>query len=113
LTLTTATVDLPDKERRETACQMVVDGLESIRNGILIYDELGLSDKDLFEDLQRHGYEKSYRTLRKHTTALRKEGYSLSTTQGKRTDLTRGGQKRPLPAELVENSAEKIHPTTR
>lgn len=59
---------------RSEACTLVIKGLESIRDGILIYHQLGLGVSDLYEDLKAAGWTKSKRTLQRAATDLRTEG---------------------------------------
>ena len=72
---------------REQACQMVVQGLNSIKAGILHYYKLGLSVTDLYEDLKDAGWDKSKRTLQRYAAVLRTEGLLPETNQGFRSDL--------------------------
>ena len=59
---------------REQALSLVIDGLNSIRDGILAYHELGLTISDLHTDLKAAGWSKSKRTLERAATDLRTEG---------------------------------------
>jgi hypothetical protein len=52
----------------------VLGGLESLRKGLILYHELGLTTKEIYADLQAAGWDKSIRTLERHQTDLRKEG---------------------------------------
>lgn len=59
---------------REKACGLVLDGLDSLRKGLILYHELGLTTKEIYADLQAAGWDKSLRVLQRHQTELRKEG---------------------------------------
>ena len=52
----------------------MLGGLESLRKGLIMYHELGLSTKEIYADLKAAGWNKSLRTLQSHQTELRKEG---------------------------------------
>jgi hypothetical protein len=52
----------------------VLGGLESLREGLIKYHELGLTTKEIYADLKAAGWDKSLRTLQSHQTELRKEG---------------------------------------
>lgn len=52
----------------------MLGGLESLREGLIMYHELGLSTKEIYADLKAAGWNKSLRTLQSHQTELRKEG---------------------------------------
>ena len=58
----------------QEACSLVFGGLESLRKGLILYHELGLTTKEIYADLQAAGWDKSLRTLQSHQTELRKEG---------------------------------------
>ena len=88
---------------REQACQMVVQGLNSIKAGILHYYKLGLSVTDLYEDLKEAGWDKSKRTLQRYAAVLRNEGLLPETNQGARSDLVQTGSDNVSPpAEVVQ-----------
>ena len=74
---------------REQALNLVIEGLNGIRDGILAYHDLGLTLTDLYADLLAAGWAKSKRTLQRVAADLRSEGLLPETTQGKRTDLER------------------------
>ena len=78
--LTQTTSDLVS---REQALSLVIDGLNSIRDGILAYHELGLTISDLHTDLKAAGWSKSKRTLQRAQTDLRQEGLLPAGTCGK------------------------------
>lgn len=59
---------------RQEACSLVLGGLESLREGLIKYHELGLTTKEIYADLKAAGWDKSIRTLERHQTELRKEG---------------------------------------
>ena len=59
---------------RQEACSLVLSGLESLREGLIKYHELGLTTKEIYADLKAAGWDKSMRTLERHQTELRKEG---------------------------------------
>ena len=52
----------------------MLSGLESLREGLIKYHELGLTTKEIYADLKAAGWDKSLRTLQSHQTELRKEG---------------------------------------
>ena len=52
----------------------MLGGLESLREGLIKYHELGLTTKEIYADLKAAGWNKSLRTLQSHQTELRKEG---------------------------------------
>ena len=52
----------------------MLSGLESLREGLIKYHELGLTTKEIYADLKAAGWDKSVRTLERHQTELRKEG---------------------------------------
>ena len=51
-----------------------MNGLESLREGLIKYHELGLTTKEIYADLKAAGWTKSLRVLQRHQTELRKEG---------------------------------------
>ena len=59
---------------RQEACSLVLGGLESLREGLIKYHELGLTTKEIYADLKVAGWDKSLRVLQRHQTELRKEG---------------------------------------
>ena len=91
---------------REQALSLVIDGLNSIRDGILAYHELGLTVDDLHADLKAAGWSKSKRTLQRAATDLRAEGrLPEATARGIHAARAKNG------AKPVENSTP-IQPTT-
>ena len=74
---------------REQALNLVIEGMNGIRDGILAYHDLGLTLTDLYADLLAAGWAKSKRTLQRVAADLRSEGLLPETTQGRRTDLER------------------------
>lgn len=59
---------------RENACSLVMGGLDSLRRGLIMYHELGLSTKEIYADLKAAGWGKSLPTLRRYQAELRKDG---------------------------------------
>ena len=51
-----------------------MNGLESLREGLIKYHELGLTTKEIYADLKAAGWNKSLTTLKRHQTELRNEG---------------------------------------
>ena len=66
--------ELSTSSSRQEACCLVLGGLESLRKGLILYHELGLTTKEIYADLKAAGWDKSLRTLQSHQTDLRKEG---------------------------------------
>jgi hypothetical protein len=87
---------------REQALNLVIDGLNSIRDGILAYHELELTLDDLYADLKAAGWSKSKRTLQRAQTDLRQEGllpeHHNSRPGPRKTSAAKSG------SEPVENS---------
>ena len=52
----------------------MLGGLESLRKGLILYHELGLTTKEIYADLQAAGWDKSLPTLRRYQAELRKDG---------------------------------------
>jgi hypothetical protein len=59
---------------REKACGLVLNGLQSITEGLLMYHELGFTTKEIYADLKAAGWDKSLRVLQRYQTELRKDG---------------------------------------
>ena len=59
---------------RDQACKLVLDGLTSLREGLIMYHELGFTTKEIYADLEKAGWTKSLRSLKRYITDLRKEG---------------------------------------
>jgi hypothetical protein len=72
--------ELSTSSSRQEACCLVLGGLESLRKGLILYHELGLTTKEIYADLKAAGWDKSLRTLQSHQTELRKEGLLPSAT---------------------------------
>lgn len=79
------------KERRERACQTVLEGLQEmlhsaskVQQGILEYHAMGLTLSHLWRDLQEFGYDKSKRTLQRHAQELRAQGHLPATNRGRK-----------------------------
>lgn len=104
MTITTSSADLPADGQRKTACRLVVNGLESIREGLLLYQELGLTTKEIYADLKAAGWTKSLRTLERHRTELRKEGLLPESTMARQPIAAKSGDK------SVEKPPEKFSP---
>lgn len=66
--------ELSTSSSRQEACSLVMNGLESLREGLIKYHELGLATKEIYADLKAAGWNKSLRVLQRHQTELRKEG---------------------------------------
>lgn len=66
--------ELSTSSSRQEACSLVLGGLESLRKGLILYHELGLTTKEIYADLKAAGWDKSLTTLKRHQTELRKEG---------------------------------------
>lgn len=66
--------ELSTSSPRQEACSLVLGGLESLRKGLILYHELGLTTKEIYADLKAAGWDKSLTTLKRHQTELRKEG---------------------------------------
>ena len=84
---------------------MVLAGLEGLKRGLLMYHELGLTTKEIHEDLKRAGWGKSLTTLKRYQTDLRKEGLLPASTMA-RDRIAPKSERKP-----VENSTP-IPPTT-
>lgn len=52
----------------------MLSGLESLREGLIKYHELGLTTKEIYADLKAAGWDKSLPTLRRYQAELRKDG---------------------------------------
>ena len=76
----------------------MLGGLESLRKGLILYHELGLTTKEIYADLQAAGWDKSIRTLERHQTDLRKEGLLPSSSMAREPIAAKSGDK------PVENS---------
>ena len=83
---------------RQEECSLVLGGLESLRKGLILYHELGLTTKEIYADLQAAGWDKSIRTLERHQTDLRKEGLLPSSSMAREPIAAKSGDK------PVENS---------
>ena len=90
---------------REEACGLVLNGLQSITKGLLMYHELGFTTKEIYADLQAAGWDKSERTLRAYQTQLRKDGLLPSAENNAHLRSRSAGRKLPAP---VENSTPTI-----
>lgn len=94
--------ELSTSSSRQEACSLVLGGLESLREGLIMYHELGLSTKEIYADLKAAGWDKSIHFLRRQETAMRKEGLlpqsELSKAATKRETV------RKTAHEPVENS---------
>ena len=66
--------ELSTSSSRQEACSLVLGGLESLRKGLILYHELGLTTKEIYADLQAAGWDKSLPTLRRYQAELRKDG---------------------------------------
>lgn len=66
--------ELSTSSSRQEACSLVLGGLESLREGLIKYHELGLTTKEIYADLKAAGWDRSLTTLKRHQTELRKEG---------------------------------------
>ena len=104
---------------REQACNLVLAGFEGLRRGLLMYHELGLTTKEIYEDLKKAGWDKSVHFLRRQETSMRKEGLlpetarSLSATK---RELVRKSAHEPvekIKPQPINNSPENGTTTTR
>ena len=77
--------ELSASSSRQEACSLVMNGLESLREGLIRYHELGLTTKEIYADLKAAGWDKSLRTLQSHQTELRKEGLIAPARTGVQT----------------------------
>lgn len=107
MTIATSKPTLPGITR-EQACQLVVNGLNSLRDGLLRYHELGLSTTDLFEDLRKQGWDKSKRTLQRVRATLVSEGLLPESNQGQRNDLAKPGSDTLSPENPLSEVAEAV-----
>ena len=80
----------------------MLGGLESLREGLIKYHELGLTTKEIYADLKAAGWNKSLRTLQSHQTELRKEGLIAPAREGAAMHKPKEYAKTCVP---VENSA--------
>ena len=76
----------------------MLGGLESLREGLIKYHELGLTTKEIYADLKVAGWDKSERTLRRHVTELRKDGLLPESIMARTPIAAKSGHK------PVENS---------
>lgn len=82
----------------------MLGGLESLREGLIKYHELGLTTKEIYADLKAAGWDKSLTTLKRHQTELRKEGLLPSSSMARKQIAPKNERKpvensTPLPAE--------------
>lgn len=89
------------QQRRAEACQLFIDGFDSIEKSFCIYEELDLGINDLAQDLADRGWDGSIHKLRRIQTKLRKEGRLAPSSK---TGRPPNSQKCELDAEPVENS---------
>ena len=94
--------ELSTSSSRQEACSLVLGGLESLRKGLILYHELGLTTKEIYADLQAAGWDKSLTTLKRHQTELRKEGL-ISQHYNARTQIAPKSERAP-----VENSTSAL-----
>tara|TARA_R100000329_G_C7592933_1_gene210238 strand:- start:444 stop:1127 length:684 start_codon:yes stop_codon:yes gene_type:complete len=89
---------------REQACNLVLAGFEGLRRGLLMYHELGLTTKEIYEDLKKAGWDKSVHFLRRQETSMRKEGLLPETAR------SLSATKRELVRKSAHEPVEKIKP---
>ena len=81
--------ELSTSSSRQEACSLVLGGLESLREGLIKYHELGLTTKEIYADLKAAGWNKSLTTLKRHQTELRKEGLLAEASSMAREQIAR------------------------
>ena len=96
---------------REQALSLVIDGLNSIRDGILAYHELELTLDDLYADLKAAGWSKSKRTLQRAQTDLRQEGLLPAGTCGKAATAYKIAKSGNPPVENSSSRSSEHAPT--
>lgn len=82
----------------------MLSGLESLRKGLIMYHELGLTTKEIYADLKAAGWDKSLTTLKRHQTELRKEGLIAASSMA-RQQIAPKSERKP-----VENSTPIFTP---
>tara|TARA_R110002012_G_scaffold259383_1_gene440915 strand:- start:444 stop:1025 length:582 start_codon:yes stop_codon:yes gene_type:complete len=80
---------------RQEACSLVLGGLESLREGLIKYHELGLTTKEIYADLKAAGWDKSLTTLKRHQTELRKEGLIAASSMA-REQIAPKSERKPV-----------------
>ena len=100
--------ELSTSSSRQEACSLVLGGLESLRKGLILYHELGLTTKEIYADLKAAGWDKSIHFLRRQETAMRKEGLLPESTLSKAA--TQRESVRKTAHEPVENSTSALTP---
>lgn len=100
--------ELSTSSSRQEACSLVLVGLESLRKGLILYHELGLTTKEIYADLKAAGWDKSIHFLRRQETAMRKEGLLPESTLSKAA--TQRESVRKTAHEPVENSTSALTP---
>ena len=100
--------ELSTSSPRQEACSLVLGGLESLRKGLILYHELGLTTKEIYADLKAAGWDKSIHFLRRQETAMRKEGLLPESTLSKAA--TQRESVRKTAHEPVENSTSALTP---
>ena len=90
---------------RQEACSLVLSGLESLREGLIKYHELGLTTKEIYTDLKAAGWDKSIHFLRRQETAMRKEGLLPEST------ISKAATQRELVRKTAHDSVENSTPT--
>ena len=88
----------------------MLGGLESLRKGLILYHELGLTTKEIYADLQAAGWDKSVRTLERHQTELRKEGLLPAGKRGQAVTPLNTAKSGGSPVENSTSALTQVEP---
>ena len=94
----------------------MLDGFDSLRKGLVMYHELGLSTKEIYADLKAAGWDKSLTTLKRYQTEMRKEGLIAASPMA-RQQIAPKSERKPVEnfepeIEPVQVTVQPCYPTT-